>query len=341
MRLGYRPALDGIRGIAIAAVVLVHAFNRPGGGILGVDLFFVLSGFLITTLLLEERDASGTVSIARFYARRAFRLVPALAALLVVYVIVTGNVGEAALGGLYVSNVVKAWGLATIPFAIAHLWSLAAEEQFYLVWPALLLVVARGRRPLALGVVLGLLALSALDQGMLAGHATTDRIWFGPDTRADGILVGCLCALLPARIRHLPRPIVLAGALVTAFLLAFGGASTVVVIPIFAVAGGVVVLEAARTGSTLERLLRIQPLAYLGRISYSLYLWHVPALIAVGAVTANGAPTTVARGLLGVAVAVAAACCSYYLVERPARRYGRTLLSRRAAARAAVAPAAL
>src|SRR5436190_10898544 len=143
MRLGRRPALDGLRGIAIALVVGFHAFNWPRAGTLGVDLFFVLSGFLITTLLLEERNRTGKIDIAAFYTRRARRLLPALLVMLLPFLFL-GLVSAAAgsfrrplfvgLGAAatYTSNIVVMHDQSAVPAGLVHLWSLAAEEQFYL-----------------------------------------------------------------------------------------------------------------------------------------------------------------------------------------------------------------
>src|SRR5262249_25897924 len=144
-RLGYRPALDGVRALAITGVVLAHAYRWPPGGGFGVDLFFVLSGFLITTLLLEEHAAHGRISLVDFYRRRAFRLLPALYTLLLVYlaiVVVRGEFTEwfrplsALAAFFYATNLVEATGWG-IDGPVRHLWSLAAEEQFYFVWPLL------------------------------------------------------------------------------------------------------------------------------------------------------------------------------------------------------------
>ena len=153
-RLGYRPALNGLRAVAITAVVLYHAtdFTFPASGLAGVDLFFVLSGFLITTLLLEEHNrARNRVALRGFYRRRAWRLLPAMFVLLALFLaglIVIGTALERAIAGgiaagvFYCMNFVLAAGnVDDMPFGLTHLWSLAAEEQFYVVWPLLLLLV--------------------------------------------------------------------------------------------------------------------------------------------------------------------------------------------------------
>ena len=159
-RLGYRPALDGLRGIAILAVLAFHsrAFFLEGGFI-GVDLFFVLSGFLITVLLVQEKAKHGRIDFKAFYIRRALRLLPAMLGLLTALWVATLVLGDrfatdAALMGkvmavtlAYVPNWVLAFDLGAWPSALTHVWSLAIEEQFYLLWPALLVACLSARRP--------------------------------------------------------------------------------------------------------------------------------------------------------------------------------------------------
>jgi peptidoglycan/LPS O-acetylase OafA/YrhL len=165
----------------------------PAGWARWLDLFFVLSGFLITTLLLEERAEAGQVSLRAFYARRARRLFPALTTLLLAYsVVVVAKGGDplatVTLGGLYAGNLVQAFGLDQTVFdsPLAHLWSLAQEEQFYLVWPWLLVPFAR--RPRRLAALIGLLVCYRI--GLTVAGAGAHRIDFAPDTRADGLLAG-------------------------------------------------------------------------------------------------------------------------------------------------------
>jgi peptidoglycan/LPS O-acetylase OafA/YrhL len=189
--LGYRPALDGVRALAIACVVLSHTIGFPVTGYIGVDVFFVLSGFLITTLLLEEHARRGTVSLGDFYRRRALRLLPALFALLGVFlavsiaaVLIRGGSLDRALFGVvagtgYFTNLALAAGPPTepaMPGELRHLWSLAIEEQFYFVWPVVLLVIFDG--------------------------ATAERIGYGTDTHGTPILVGCVLAVALATSVH-------------------------------------------------------------------------------------------------------------------------------------------
>ena len=336
---GYRPALDGLRGVAIALVVSWHAFGWPARGFLGVHLFFVLSGFLITTLLLQEWRERGDVSLRSFYRRRGLRLLPALAALLAVY---TGlhvvrslassdhhDLSTALEGVLYsafyVANVVQASGVV-LPVPLNHLWSLAAEEQFYLLWPFLLVLALRYRvRPgwLEAGLVAAVL-LVVLERVRLAlQDAPMERLYYAPDTTFDPILIGCLLGLwyvlgrapYPLRSAALVRWLVLPAVVLVALPViwagpAWGPIHWSWVLP-FALGTAVVIWAVATNGSRLlVRALAFAPLVALGKISYSLYLWH-PLVIWSG-LRLLGIPPA-----LGVALAVPVATASYFLVERP------------------------
>jgi len=213
MRLGYRPALDGIRAIAIVLVLGFHT-GLLGGGFLGVDLFFVLSGFLITGLLVEEWDRYQEISLAGFYTRRMRRLFPALVLTLVgvgvLYLALPGvnhGIGywpTVASVAAYSSNWLAAFGShgswASLGM-LGHTWSLAIEEQFYLVWPIVVLVLLRRRWP-AGPIIIALLA------GAAASEALRWLVWMDSysigaytrtDTHADGLLLGCALGLL---LRH-------------------------------------------------------------------------------------------------------------------------------------------
>jgi peptidoglycan/LPS O-acetylase OafA/YrhL len=308
-RLGHVPALDGLRGVAIAIVVAYHAFGFPLGGWLGVDLFFVLSGFLITTLLLEEHAATGAVRLRAFYVRRARRLLPALAVLLAAYVAISGiaGLGVVARFGFYTGNVYEAFvpGAAQHLVGLNHLWSLAQEEQFYLVWPAALLLAPKVRRPV---LVLATIAAALMVYRLaLAGTGASDaRIYFAPDTNVDGLLLGAALAFRPFAV---PRRFVVLASAVGAVLSLLIPQSTALgvsaTLPLAELAA--VVLIAAAVDGTL-RLPR--PLIWLGGISYSLYLWHYLVLWAF----------QWQQPLLAVAVSVAAAYASTVWIERPFRR---------------------
>jgi peptidoglycan/LPS O-acetylase OafA/YrhL len=337
--MGYRPALDGVRGIAIAMVVSTHAFGWPHQGSLGVDVFFVLSGFLITTLLLDEQKANGRISLRAFYARRARRLLPALFTMLAVYTVgmvaVFAARGELDLVGQrllqvglvvgYLANFANLTGFAgDVPLSLGHMWSLAQEEQFYALWPLLLIVLLR-RRPSALaGSLTVLISLVMVERFALAaaGASPFVRIYLSPDTHSEPILVGCLTAALLAggKLRH-PSSLAAAGSLVAVLAAAVWAsrwASALYATPLFtlfAAAVSVVIVDATVGQSLVARVLAAGPLRYLGKISYALYLWHLPMLIWFGTLATPGL-----RSVVALAVAVFLACVSRYVVELPGQR---------------------
>jgi peptidoglycan/LPS O-acetylase OafA/YrhL len=326
-------ALDGVRGIAIAAVVGLHAFNWPSNGGRGVDIFFVLSGFLITSLLMNEQAASGSVSFRSFYGRRARRLVPALLLVVAAYVAVSvataHRVGHPALAGLiaasFTTNLFASSGHQSLAGALGPTWSLSAEEQFYLIWPAVLLLALRGRRPAAIRVlVLAIVAVTIEQELLAATGASSWRLTFAPDTRSVGLAVGCLAALCVPELGRLRRG---AGSLAVALSLGFVGLglSFQSVAPyrrggltVFCAAVAVLVVYAAHGSSVATRALSFAPLVGLGRISYSLYLYHLPILLGFGAISSG----SVSRKILAIELSVLAAALSFRYIEQPILRRG-------------------
>lgn len=348
-RIVHQPGLDGLRGLAVAGVLLFHAgFGWARGGFLGVSTFFTLSGFLITALLLAERDATGRIDLRAFWARRARRLMPAaLLALagVAVYARFGADAGQlsdlrgdvlAALG--YVANwrfIVDGTSyseLFSAPSPVQHFWSLAIEEQFYVLFPlaaAGLLAVGRGsRRPLA--TVLAVAAGASI-VAMAASHvpgADTARAYYGTDTRAAELLVGALLALwmgrkgraVPGRRRlavALPAGVVLASVIAAwarvpqddARLYQGGFA-------LHALATALLVAAAQEPGP-VRALLSVRPLRALGRLSYGAYLYHWPVFLWLDG-TRTGldpAPLFAVR----IAATLALAVASYHLVEHPIR----------------------
>jgi peptidoglycan/LPS O-acetylase OafA/YrhL len=343
-KLGYRPALDGVRALAIAPVVGMHAFGWPREGGLGVEIFFVLSGFLITTLLLEERVATATISFTRFYRRRAARLAPGLVLMLAVYAIVThgADAWAVVIGLTYTSNIAILVDAGSMPWALGHLWSLAQEEQFYLLWPPLLFLITRVRNTLLPKALALLLLAVMLERVSLVAHGSDiHRIYFAPDTHAEPILVGCLFGALharwsPAAVRSWGGPaalsIVVGSFFAAQWLWILSALSPVRTLFFFAC--GFLILAAAQ-GDVLSRVLGSRPLTFLGQISYSLYLWHLPLLVAFAGVDRHFGLRTIAA--VGAAVVVATA--SRYFIELPflAQRRGTKTENVRAAAAAAPA----
>ena len=313
-RLGYIPALDGLRALAIFLVVAYHATGYPAGGWLGVDLFFVLSGFLITTLLLERRDRE---SIGTFYRRRAVRLLPALLALLLVSLAVDRSLFGVLAGLGYFSNIVMANGdLALIPLSLQHLWSLAVEEQFYILWPLALYAALRFGARLALALAVGGVVASFLISLYLSTLSGVGgyRLVFAPDTRGVSLLVGCVLALgmtlRPLALRRFEIP---ALALVIGLAVTMGIGISGPPILLFALASAVIIVRVRHDQSVISRALSVGPVVFLGRISYSLYLWHYPILVWLGVEGAGLSPLDA----LALGLAVAAACASFYLIEQP------------------------
>lgn len=338
-RLGYRPELDGVRGIAIILVLLVHVNNWPRGGFIGVDVFFTLSGFLITTLLLEEWRARGTVSLRDFYARRALRLFPAVIVLLAAYsvfaLVAGGPFLSTRLAGVgygltYVSNWPQAFGLAFPEQELGFLWTLAIEEQYYLLWPSLLLLALHvGRlspRRLIVAILCVVVAVWIWRIVLVDAGVEGRRIYFGTDTRLDQLLLGAALAAWFVR-----RSASAAGSLAlrlggwagVAFLtwrlfdpVYFRGWYPTVGLAAIAMASAAIIAcVVTNSSSVLGWVLNWRWLRWVGALSYSLYLWHVPAIRVV-----ENSPLgqwTIPRILGGIALSFVLAAASYRYVEQP------------------------
>jgi len=368
--LGHSPALDGLRGVALILVLVYHFTGVGGplpGGWSGVDVFFVLSGFLITALLLDERYLHGRVAVGRFYARRGLRLLPALIVMLVIWsglllafhdstwigatpsggkrggpIDVLPALGHVALVMTYGINWVHAVvGHGWAP--LGHLWSLAVEEQFYLVWPATLLLFLRLPAGKRVWPVLLLAAVSAaLPFFLYDGGAGKDRIYFGTDTRAVGLLLGAAAALVWHRRRARGLPARLPGVRAWSGL-AFVAAVAVYLanMPVkFLVAPALLGLAVSQVvpylvdhpTSLLGRALTPRPLVWVGKRSYALYLWHY-----LWATWTH--PLPLHYGLpLGIAGTLACTVLSWRFVEQPALRYAKRYRVPGSAQPAAAAP---
>ena len=354
--MGYLPGLDGLRALAIIGVLLYHAgIDWLPGGFLGVDVFFVISGFLITSLILEEYDRSGRIDFKRFYLGRARRLLPAVVVLLIAIGIAVLFVYQDALSVFrqdalatifYVNN----WWYVLVdqsyfesmgrPPLLKHLWSLSVEEQFYLIWPVVaLLLVRSGGRPLVRRIALLLAVASTVWMAVIAirnGYpvdADPSRAYFGTDSHSMGLLVGAALATVwrPGRLStHIPRGTqaivtgtgIIALAAVIAFYLFVGQFTPWLYRGGFlALAFFTTVLIAAVThpASVLGPALGVGVLRYLGRRSYGIYLWHWPIFM----VTRPGIDVPWSEPVafaVRLALTLGVAELSYRLVEMPIRR---------------------
>jgi peptidoglycan/LPS O-acetylase OafA/YrhL len=352
-----RP-LDGVRALAVLAVMANHAgIPFLPGGFVGVDIFFVLSGFLITSLLYEQLAATGRIDLGGFWTRRARRLLPAALVMIVAVLAarplfvpdaVAGLRGDAIAAALWAGN--WRWALqgtnyfaqGVTPSPLQHTWSLAVEEQFYVVWPLLLLACRATKRRRLLVLSLAGVVASALVTYFLAGVASPGRVYFGTDTRAQELLAGAALAALLAptwqwrgsgpSARRSPQP---AGRGWLPLLLSVCGLAALAVIATTANGApsefrhGLLLLAAVASaalvggvvldsGHPVARLLSTRFLVGIGRISYGLYLWHWPVYLVL-----DGERTGLHGYLLAalrVAVTGALAGASFVLIERPAQR---------------------
>ena len=351
----YIPGLDGLRAIAVLAVIAYHLnLSWAPGGLLGVGVFFTLSGYLITDLLLTRYDTVGRLDLGQFWLRRARRLLPALLAMLIVVTAWTTVWHPSRLAALrsgvyaalgYVSNWqligqhVSYFAQFGPPAPLGHLWSLAIEEQFYLIWPWLLVLglwldTRRGYRSLLRGrlalYTLGLAAASALLMAVLyhPGFATT-RVYDGTDTRAFGLLIGAALAMvwrsrwLRADVPPGARVLLnLVGglALVKIFLMIHQTAPSAPAmyrggLVILSVATALVVAVTVHPGSSMSHLLGVAPLRWIGVRSYGIYLWHFPVIALT--TRAVGAPVTIWRATLQIGITVGLAALSWRYLEKP------------------------
>ena len=334
-RLGYRPALDGLRGAAVLLVLLRHlgSIDIVGAGAVGVGAFFTLSGFLITTLMLEEWADTGTVSLRAFFRRRFLRLLPALAAVLLVvvaYALATGRmaelIGPVAAAGAYVMNYARIAGLDHS--FLAHTWTLALEEHFYLLWPVTLLLLGRHlqRRTVAITTI-GLAAASALWRMLLwLQGAEALRLQYATDTRLDSMLIGCAAALIfLGRRPAVPQWAGWAAVVTLGWLSVLGPQSAFMLtigytlLPLAAI---VLVLHLMRGGGPLAEAAGWGPVVALGRISYGVYLWHYALWGMMRPFLPKDMPEPLHSFVL-VASVLLVATLSYRVIEQPFLRLKR------------------
>ena len=356
----YLPSIDSLRAIAVIAVIIYHIdANYLPGGFLGVDLFFVLSGYLISSLIIKEYKSTGTVNLYNFYVRRARRLLPAVYFMItVVLIIITLFNGvllkkshlDALFGYIYSSNwwyifhkldYFDSFGSQS-PFK--HLWSLAIEEQFYMFFPLIFLIFNRksksnnGNSKLNknfIYVVLSLILVSLIAHILLFDINNINRIYFGTDTRAFSLLVGVVGAILYPMDRLSERTtkkdnmiysivslvsiLVLIGIMINTSeyntWLYRGGFLLVAII------GLIIIISSGRQYTFMSKLLSFKPFVFIGKISYSLYLWHFPILVVTTPVSEIGNPNLF-YVTLRIVLIFLAATGSYMFVETPIRKLG-------------------
>lgn len=364
-RVAPNPALDGLRGVAIAAVVLFHfpvTRNYLPGGLFGVGLFFVLSGFLVTPILAEQFDRRGRVSLGEFYRRRAWRLLPALGAFLLVFVLADSlfgrngwfasnpfgpphqpgapvPIGQALLGSGaalgYVYNFFLAHSVS-MPSPLGHLWTLSVEGQFYAAWAiGAAFLLRRGPRVLA-AVTCSLIALSAAAPFLAWDHgAAQNWIYFSTGPRVQQLLAGALLGEMWSRgaLRRVPARVLsgtaAAGTGAIAYLMLEVGNVPLKYLGAFTIvaAGGcalVACLVDERSGKVARRLLGWRPLVWLGKRSYAVYLWHWPL-----AEWTNELPYAIGVPL-GIGCSLVAAELSWRIIELPAQRLSKKRASDKA-----------
>jgi len=335
-RFGNVTALSGLRGLAVVAVLYHHLPTEDGPrgyGLMGVCSFFALSGFLITALLVREWDNTGAIRASEFYRRRVVRLLPALVVFLPVIVIWCAWLGydetrEALFTTLSVSNWAR---INDEPMGVfAHTWTLAVEAQFYVVAPLLFLASVRGRlahRPWVLAAALALLVaawraslwLFAGDLVRWADGGLLIYVTRATDTRLDAILVGVATAFLYSRTRIVIPGWLAACAFAALVAMGFmdpeGDAMITVGMAAGVVCAGVIILHLVTAESPLKQVLSARPLAYLGLISYGLYLWHLPVYKLLY-LQLDGLPWGVVAAV-AITLSLALASLSYHVVEQP------------------------
>ena len=348
-RLGHRPVLDGVRGVSVLAVMFLHGglFWMGQGGFLGVDIFFVLSGFLITALLLQEMDQTGTVSFKNFYIRRGLRLLPALITVVAVCILgivlfstpdqVSAKSKSVLIALFYLSN----W-LPVYP-PLFHTWSLGIEEQFYIVWPLTLFLLLRwkvGFRGVLVILLAGVTAI-AINRAILWSHhtdATIVRVYTSLDTRSDTLLIGCMAGIIigksmisfgPARVRWLRILAGLSTVVVGCLMFAIAADNSFLYYGGFSLFGLMIALIIASLFHApikpLVSLLELPILRWMGRLSYGMYLWHLPVYYLYGHLFGPFPfRSYTLRIMLPFVIkffaAIAVATLSFYLIEQPALR---------------------
>ncbi|WP_162461663.1 acyltransferase [Mycolicibacterium sp. CBMA 234] len=337
--LGYNPGLDGLRGTATICVLAAHLdFAWCPGAFLYMDMFFVMSAYLITSLLLKQWTKTGSIGFRAFYRRRVLRLFPANYAVVLVFVVVAylilydfrGQLRQAAVAATYTSNWTRAFEVP-MPEYLGHTWSLAVEEQFYLVWPVVLAVLLKAiglRFRLVALLVLVALGFASWRSWSTFHGASVARLFNGTDMRGDALLIGCALGVamaIPA-VRHSTALQSTAKLLAVPSLAALvvGGftmdqqnrAMYAGVALVFTLASTCLITALILPEPTIPHyIFRSPPLVFLGRICYGLYIWHYPIYMVIR--FRFGVDDPLLLGLLGVPLTFVAALLSWRFIESP------------------------
>lgn len=356
----YLPSIDSLRALAVLAVIIYHVdVNYLPGGFLGVDLFFVLSGYLISSLIIKEYKKTGSINLYNFYIRRARRLLPAVYFMITVGIVVMVMFNgvllkkshlDAIFGYIYSSNwwyifhkldYFDSFGSQS-PFK--HLWSLAIEEQFYMIFPLLFLLINRKKKDKDgfhklnrnfLYVILGVILVSLIAHIILFDINNISRIYFGTDTRAFSLLVGVVGAILypidKLNTKITPQENILYS------VVSLLSITTLITIMIYtseyntwlyrggfllvAILGIIIIISSGKQHTVMAKLLSFKPVVFIGKISYSLYLWHFPILVLTTPVSEIGNPN-IFYVILRIILTFVLAIISYAFVETPIRKLG-------------------
>lgn len=346
-RPSFRPEIQGLRAFAVIVVILDHLFGWPSGGFLGVDVFFVISGFIITSLLLRQIEKNGRIDFVGFYRKRAKRILPASTLVLAVTVAASFliyNAGKAQ--GVLADGIASLFFVANWRFAatgtdywaadgtspLQHYWSLGVEEQFYFVWPVVLTAIAlataaasaRSRR-VVVGLVLSLLVAASLGWALVETATSATWAYFSTATRAWELGIGALIAVSAPLLGRLPAALRPYLAWLGVLLMLFGVATLSSSSPIPAPGAlipvvGTALVIAAGTGGATKFLwpLTNRVSRYIGDISYSLYLWHFPLIVFLAPFFDDPVEYSLIVLILTAAISIA----SYHLVENPVRTSG-------------------
>jgi len=318
--LTYNPALDGLRAVSILAVVAFHCqVPLLGGGFFGVDLFFVLSGFLITTILHNELEETSAIDLGRFYWNRLVRLTPPLYLMLAAVLLIgLETPGKALIAAVYLTDFFAPY--ERFYGALGHTWSLAVEEQFYLVWPLLLAGILRLPRPLT--VVVAMFCFATAWRVMLLQELPSQWVYYRPDARLTGLLAGAAVALAKPEFKDISLLNSIGKAAAGAFLVVIVGSqiyspvSLAIIQPLVEVSAAALIVAAMDRRSDIHRALSHPGLVRLGVLSYSIYLWHYP-IASVLRESYDWAPTLFITAVVSMALAI----LTHNLVELPMRAF--------------------